>query len=85
MTDFTERPLLDSFTVEIREGGYDVVLASGRRCDGLSWDEMLGQIAGLTHPKIRAPHYNMRTPEEWQAWRDDRSARIAGYFDEVKP
>lgn len=75
MTHFTEKPLDRSFTVEVRGGMYDVVLPDGRRCDGLSWDEMLGQVARLTHPNLHADSgYAMRTPEEWdQHWVELRS------------
>ncbi|MDE3038746.1 MAG: hypothetical protein KGJ21_09905 [Pseudomonadota bacterium] len=36
----------------------------------LGWDEMLGSIAELTHPKIGVMRYAMRTDEEWSAWRE---------------
>ncbi len=28
---------------------------------GLTWDEMLGQVASMTHPKIAEPRYRKRT------------------------
>lgn len=67
MTYFTEKPLTRSFTVEVRDNMFDVVISDGRRCDGLCWDEMLGQVARLTHPKLASEGgYAMRTPEEWE-------------------
>ena len=47
------------------ERGY-LVTESGRNTGGLSWDELLGQIAELTHPSIRKARYEMHTAEEWQ-------------------
>lgn len=46
------------------------VTEAGRTADRLAWDEMLGQVAGLTHPKIAAPHYQMQTVEEYTAHED---------------
>lgn len=46
------------------------VTESGRTAERLGWDEMLGQIAQLTHPKINAPHYRMLTPAEQEAYGD---------------
>ncbi|WP_175785520.1 hypothetical protein [Burkholderia ambifaria] len=49
--------------------GY-AVTESGRVADRLCWDEMLGQIATLTHPEIKAPRYKMLTAEEYSAQED---------------
>lgn len=60
-------------TIEVPEQGdeircFDVVLEDGRRCNVLSWDEMIGQVVSLTHPKLPGePQYPMRTIEEWEA------------------
>ncbi|AJW47708.1 hypothetical protein TK49_23700 (plasmid) [Ralstonia mannitolilytica] len=72
-----KKPLKLSFTVEVHDccSGFDVVLPDGRRCDGLGWDEMLGQVAHLTHPNLGAPRYAMRTPEEWAAYRAEIARR----------
>ena len=74
---FLKQPLKLSFTVEVRDcgSGFDVVMPDGRRCDGLGWDEMLGQVAHLTHPNLGAPRYAMRTPEEWAAYRAEIAKR----------
>ena len=53
-------------------GLFDVVLEDGRCCDGLSWDEMIGQVIELTHPKLGQPHYRMQTPAEWDSEREQR-------------
>jgi hypothetical protein len=45
------------------------VTQGDRYHDGLTWDEMLGLIAELTHPKIRRPRYRMHTSAEWAAYR----------------
>lgn len=39
-----------------------------RACPHLCWDEMLGTIAELTHPKIGEARYRMRTKEEEAEW-----------------
>ena len=41
-----------------RENRYDVV-EDGLRCESLCWDEMLAQIAEMTHPKIGVGRYPM--------------------------
>lgn len=50
----------------------------GKVCNGLAWDEMLGQVVTLTlqaQPGGRA--YPMATPAEWQAERDRRELEAA--------
>lgn len=50
----------------------------GKICNGLAWDEMLGQVVTLTlqaQPSGRA--YPMKPPAEWQAERDRRDAEDA--------
>lgn len=39
-----------------------------RACTKLCWDEMLGTVAELTHPKIGEARYRMRTREEQAEW-----------------
>lgn len=52
-------------TIIIDDNGFDVE-EDGKICDGLSWDEMLGQIAMLTmHPSRVGKGFAMRTPAEW--------------------
>lgn len=46
------------------------VTEAGRTADRLAWDEMLGQIAALTHSKIGVGHYHMLTVEEQNAYGD---------------
>jgi len=42
----------------------------------LCWDELLGTIARLTHPKLQGePSYGMGTSEEWLARQDRQQAR----------
>lgn len=71
-----------TLTIEIAEEGdhitgFDVVDEQGRRCDGLSWDEMLGQVAMLTIPPARVGNgFAMHTPEEWAAQREARQQRL---------
>lgn len=63
-----------AITIEIDDGNnFDVVDEQGRRCNGLAWDEMLGQVAVLTIPIGRVGKgYQMQTAEEWAADRAHR-------------
>ena len=46
------------------------VTENGRTADRLAWDEMLGQVDQLTHPKINEARYQMLTVEEYMAHED---------------
>lgn len=46
------------------EPGEYLVREGDRYCDRLCWDEMLGTIAELTHPKIGSARYRMETAEQ---------------------
>lgn len=46
-------------------------------CDRLCWDEMLGTIVELTHPRIGAARYRMQTAEERELFEEQRAARFA--------
>ncbi|MFM0101958.1 hypothetical protein PQR01_00220 [Paraburkholderia rhynchosiae] len=61
-------------TIEIDDGNNFTVREGERFADGLCWDEMLGTIAELTHPKIGDARYAMRTATEWAAYK----ARVYG-------
>ena len=55
--------------------GFDVVDEQDRRANGLNFDEMLGQVVSITHPKLDGrPQYAMKTREEWSA---DMAARMS--------
>ncbi|MGO4672945.1 hypothetical protein AB4Z40_08605 [Bosea sp. 2YAB26] len=58
----------------------------GKVCDGLCWDEMLGQIIALTFPTFRVQPggemYPMKTPEEWKAY---RARRFRGEAEPTQP
>lgn len=54
-----------------------VVTQGDRTCDGLGWDEMIGQVIGLTHPKISSAHYRMMTPAERRVDEARRELKIA--------
>ncbi|MFZ2974947.1 MAG: hypothetical protein WA049_20150 [Ferribacterium limneticum] len=61
-----------TITIEGSCCGYDVH-ENGKKCNGLSWDEMLGQVAMLTMPADRlGKGFAMRTPEEWAAIREEQ-------------
>lgn len=64
------------------KGHFDVVLPDGSCCDGLSWDEMLGQVARLTmNDRSRSFTYAMHTPEQWEQMRADRQTRLDAMID----
>lgn len=57
--------------------GFDVE-QDGKVCNGLAWDEMLGQVITLTlQAQAGGRAYPMKTPEEWQAERDRRDLEDA--------
>ena len=58
-----------TITIEIDDQGY-TVRESDRYHDGLCWDEMLGQVTELTHPKLGQTRYPMLTEAEWTAQRE---------------
>jgi hypothetical protein len=59
-----------TITIEIPEPGdeeqcFDVVDAHGQRAGGLIFDEMLGQVVAMAHPKLGGiPRYRMLTAEQ---------------------
>lgn len=60
-------------TIIIDDHGFDVE-EDGKICDGLGWDEMLGQVAMLTIPPSRVGKgFAMHTPAEWIALRERTS------------
>ncbi len=75
---------MKTLTIEIAEPGeercgFDVVDEHGRRCDGLSWGEMLGQVAMLTIPPGRVGNgFRMQTREQWDAERLRRAESTQG-------
>jgi hypothetical protein len=54
-----------TITIEIVDRNDFTVREADRYCDRLVWDEMLGTIAELTHPKLGTCSYRMLTEEEW--------------------
>jgi hypothetical protein len=62
-------------TITISDEGRIDVREGDRYCDGLCWDEMIGQIAAMTMPTTRINQqsgmlYQMLTKEQW-AERDE--------------
>ena len=57
-----------TITIEIHDGNDFTIIEGDRSCDKLCWDEMLGTIAELTHPKVGEARYRMRTAEEQAEW-----------------
>lgn len=66
-----------TITIIVTDGNNFAVHEGERYANRLCWDEMLGQVACMTHPKINDPRYAMHTPEELAAWRERMLARRA--------
>ncbi len=58
-----------TITIEIVDSNDFTVKEGDRYCDKLTWDEMLGTIAELTHPRLGTCSYRMLTEEEWDRLR----------------
>lgn len=64
-----------TITIVMRTGN-DFDVFEGERFSGrLCWDEMLGQVASMTHPKINEPRYRMLTHDEQSVIEEDRELR----------
>ena len=57
-----------TITIEIGDRGY-TVREGDRYADELCWDEMLGQVTELTHPRLGDGRYAMKTEAEWAEYR----------------
>lgn len=57
-----------TITIEVNEIGF-TVREGDRYCDGLCWDEMIGTIMELSHPKLGSCTYRMLTADEWAEYR----------------
>ncbi len=69
-----------TITIEIHDDGAsgDYTVREGDRyCPKLCWDEMLGTIAELTHPRIGQARYRMLTAAEHEAYEDRLRRRAA--------
>lgn len=63
---FSKDPITTVVHIVATMDGFRVVQA-GRMADGLAFDEMLGQVVNLLHPKLGTPRYPMLTREEQAA------------------
>lgn len=70
-------------TIVVKGGNHFDVHEGERYADHLCWEEMLGQIATITHPMIDAPRFRMTTPEEEFA-RRERWAGVSARRDEER-
>jgi len=55
-------------TIAVTENNAFTVSEGEYFADGLTFDEMLGQVVELLHPDIAKPRYRMMTAEEWNEW-----------------
>lgn len=72
----SDKPVIRTIVVEILDGNC-INLREGDRSTGdLCWDEALGSLAELTHPRIGTCRYGMKTDAEHEAqaakWRTPR-------------
>ena len=63
--------------VDVGKSGDYTVREGDRYADRLCWDEMLGTIAELTHPRIGEARYRMSTAEEHAEQERLREKRLA--------
>jgi hypothetical protein len=54
-----------TIAIEITADNDFTVREGDRSAEGLCWDEMLGQVTELTHPRLGDGRYAMRTDAEW--------------------
>jgi hypothetical protein len=73
---------LDPITIFINDEGYLDVSQNGKRCNGLAYDEMIGQVISLTAHLVRKDGYPMDTPEGWAASRSKINAVTTASDDE---
>lgn len=60
-----------TITITIGDGGGPFEVIEGNLTTGeLTWDEMLGQVAELTHRQVALIHYPMRSKENWKQQRE---------------
>jgi hypothetical protein len=72
-----------TITITIDDGKIEV-LEDGKSSGQLAWDEMLGQIAELTHPSLGLARYPMLTPEGWEQRRKRLAQPVPDFeFKEV--
>lgn len=62
--DGDAKPRPRTIVIVMRDGNNFDVHEGDRSSGQLCWDEMLGQVASLTHPSINAPRYRMPTTRE---------------------
>lgn len=63
-------------TIEIDDQGF-TVCEGIRYHDGLCWDEMLGMVTELTHPRLGQTKYPLLTEAEWAARRERRTQKMS--------
>lgn len=62
------KPIERTITIEYRDSNFWTVRVGDRYAEGLTWDEMLGQIAHMTCPRKADEFlFGMRTQAEWDA------------------
>jgi hypothetical protein len=72
-----------TITIEITDQGF-TVREGYRYHDGLCWDEMLGQVTELTHPKLGQTRYPMLTALEWATRRAQQEQNAARRREEAE-
>lgn len=78
---------MKTITIECHDKNDFTVREGDRYVDRLCWEEMLGQVAEMTHPMINAGRFGMLTAEEHaareQRWKDVAASSVTFADDEV--
>jgi len=89
MTEEEPRTPKRTITIEIYDGIDFNVKEDDRYSDRLCWDEMLGTLAELTHPRIEKPRYQMLTEQGWrlqrERWKSSAASSHNPIAQESKP
>lgn len=70
---------MQTITIEFSDDSAFTVRQGDRYVTQLCWDEMLGTVAELSHPKIGDCRYRMQTAEQWAAEEARRKAQFAQF------
>lgn len=79
--------IVRTITVEIHEDNSFTVREGDSYCPDLCWDEMLGTIAELTHPRLGSARYRMLSASQHashQRKREERMEALAAHQREVE-
>lgn len=73
-----------TITITVENDNYFKVQEGDKYIDGLCWDELLAQVATLTHKEFKHPRFAMHTKKEHEAIErahQERLGRTDSIFD----